>query len=59
MNVPGNDVVTDVISPGGGGSHDKSDGPTVLYLILHYFGKNYYINNIWRKERVECTELEN
>ncbi len=25
MNVPGDNVVTDVISPGGGGSHDKSD----------------------------------
>jgi hypothetical protein len=30
MNVPGDNVVTDVISLGGGGSHDKSDGPTVL-----------------------------
>ncbi len=30
MNVPGDNVVTDVISPGGGGSHDKSNGPTVL-----------------------------
>ncbi len=30
MNVPGDNVVTDVISPGGGGSHDKSDGPTVF-----------------------------
>ncbi len=30
MNVPGDNVVTDVISPGGGGFHDKSDGPTVL-----------------------------
>ncbi len=30
MNVPGDNVVTDVILPGGGGSHDKSDGPTVL-----------------------------
>jgi hypothetical protein len=30
MNVPGDNVVPDVISPGGGGSHDKSDGPTVL-----------------------------
>jgi hypothetical protein len=30
MNVPGDNVVTDVISPGGGGSHDKSDRPTVL-----------------------------
>jgi hypothetical protein len=30
MNVPGDNVVTDLISPGGGGSHDKSDGPKVL-----------------------------
>ncbi len=30
MNVPGDNVVTDAISPGGGGSHDKSNGPTVL-----------------------------
>jgi hypothetical protein len=30
MNVPGDNVVTDVISPGGGGSHDKSNGPTIL-----------------------------
>ncbi len=30
INVPGDNVVTDVISPGRGGSHDKSNGPTVL-----------------------------
>jgi hypothetical protein len=30
MNVPGDNVVNDVISPGGGGSHDKSDRPTVI-----------------------------
>jgi hypothetical protein len=30
MNVPGDNVVTDEISPGEGGSHDKSNGPTVL-----------------------------
>jgi hypothetical protein len=30
MHVPGDNVVTDVISPGGGGSHDKNDGPTML-----------------------------
>ncbi len=29
MNVPGDNVVTDVLSPGGDGSHDKSNGPTV------------------------------
>jgi hypothetical protein len=30
MNVSGDNVATEVISPGGGGSHDKSNGPTVL-----------------------------
>jgi hypothetical protein len=30
MNVPSDSVVSDVISPGGGGPHDKSNGPTVL-----------------------------
>ncbi len=30
MNVPGYNSVTDVISPGGDGSHDKSNGSTVL-----------------------------
>jgi hypothetical protein len=30
MNVPGDNFVTDVIPPGGGGSQYKSDGPTVL-----------------------------
>ncbi len=30
MNVPGDNVVTDVIPPGGGGSQYKSDGPAVL-----------------------------
>jgi hypothetical protein len=30
MTVPGDNVVADVISPRGGGSHDESDGPTVL-----------------------------
>jgi hypothetical protein len=30
MNVPGDNVVTDVTSPGGGGSHDKRNGSTVL-----------------------------
>jgi hypothetical protein len=30
MNVPGDNVVTDVVSPEGDRSHDKSNGPTVL-----------------------------
>ncbi len=29
MNVPGDNVVNDVIPPGGGGSQYKRDGPTV------------------------------
>jgi hypothetical protein len=29
MNVPGDNVVTDMIPPGGGGSQYKSEGPTV------------------------------
>ncbi len=33
MNVPGDNFVTYVISPGGGGSHDDSNGPTVLPSI--------------------------
>ncbi len=39
MNVPDDNVVTDVISPGGGGSHDKSDGPTVLQSNYPLSGK--------------------
>jgi hypothetical protein len=39
MNVPGDNVVTDVIPPGGGGSHDKSDGPTVLPSNYSLCGK--------------------
>ncbi len=30
MNVPGDNIVTDVIPPGGSGCQYKSDGPTVL-----------------------------
>ncbi len=30
MNVPGDNVVTDVIPSGGGGCQYKNDGPTVL-----------------------------
>jgi hypothetical protein len=39
MNVPGDNVVTDVISPGGGGSHEDSDGPTVLPSYSPLSGK--------------------
>ncbi len=57
MNVPGDNVVTDVISLVGGGSCDKSDGPTVSQSDSPLIRK--YINNIWRKERAESTGLEN
>ena len=30
INVPGDNIGTDLISPGEGGSDDNSDGPTVL-----------------------------
>ncbi len=39
MNVPNDNVVTDVISLGEGGSHDKSDGPTVLPSNSLFCGK--------------------
>ncbi len=39
MNVPGDNVVTDVISPGGDGSHDKSNRPTVLPFNSPLSGK--------------------
>jgi hypothetical protein len=39
MNVPGDNVVTDVIPPGGGGCQYKSDGPTVLPSNSPLYGK--------------------
>jgi hypothetical protein len=39
MNVPGDNVLTDVISPGGGIPHDKSNGSTVLPSISPLSGK--------------------
>ncbi len=40
MNLPGDNVVTDVISPGGSGSHDKSNWPTVLSSNSPLSGKS-------------------
>jgi hypothetical protein len=40
MNVLGDNVVTDVISPGGGGSHDKIDGSRVLPSDFPLSGKS-------------------
>ncbi len=39
MNVPGDNIVNDVIRPGGGGSQYKSDGPTVLPSNSLFCGK--------------------
>ncbi len=39
MNVPGDNVVTDVISPGGDGAHEKNNGPTVLPFNSPLSGK--------------------
>jgi hypothetical protein len=58
MNVPGDNVVTDVIPPEGGRSQYKVMDLQCYHLILHYVGKHYFINNIWRKKRVESTGLE-
>ena len=59
MNVPGDNVVTDVIPPGGGGSHDKSDGPTVLPSNSPFCGKTLLYQQYLEKKRVESTGLEN
>jgi hypothetical protein len=47
MNVLGDNVVTDVISPGGGGSHDKSNGPTVLPSNSPLSGKTLLYHYEW------------
>jgi hypothetical protein len=51
MNVPGDNVVTDVISPGGDGSHDKSNGPTVLPSNSPLSGKTLLYQNDLEKEK--------
>jgi hypothetical protein len=51
MNVPGDIVVTDVISPGGGGSHDKSDGPTVLSSNSPLTGKTLLFQHYLEKRK--------
>ncbi len=57
--MPGDNVVNDVISPGRGGSHDKSNGPKVLPSNSPLVGRHYYINMTWRKEKVESRGLAN
>jgi hypothetical protein len=51
MNVPGNNVVTNVIPPGGGGSQYKSDGPTVLPSDSPLCGKTLLYQQYLEKEK--------
>ncbi len=50
MNVPGDNVVTDVIFTGGGGSHEKGDGPTVLPSNSSLCGKTLLYQQYLEKE---------
>jgi hypothetical protein len=59
MNVPGDNIVTDVISPRGGGSHDKSDGPTVLPSNYPLSGKTLLYQQNLEKGKGVSTGLEN
>ena len=56
MNVPGDNVVTDVIPPGGGDLNTKEMDLQCYHLILHYVKKHYYINNIWRKKGLKVQD---
>jgi hypothetical protein len=51
MNVPGDNVVTDVFSPGGGGFHDKSDGPTLLPSNSSLCGKTLLYQQYLEKRK--------
>ncbi len=51
MNVPGDNVVTDVIPPGGGGCQYKSDGPTVLPSNSPLYGKTLLYQQYLEKEK--------
>ncbi len=51
MNVPGDNVITDVIFPRGDGSHDKSDGPTVLPSNSPLCGKTLLYQQYLEKEK--------
>ena len=47
INVPDDNIGTDVISPGEGGSDDKSDGPTVLPSNPPLSGKGTNVSTIF------------
>jgi hypothetical protein len=51
MNVPGESVVTDVISPGGSGFHDKIDGPIVLPSNSSFSGNTLLYQQYLEKEK--------
>jgi hypothetical protein len=51
INVPGDNVVTDVIPPGGGGSQYKSDGLTVLPSNSSLCGKTLLYQQYLEKEQ--------
>ncbi len=59
MNVPGDNDVTDVIPPGGGGSQYTSDGSTVLPSNFPLCGKTLLYQQYLEKEKGESTGLEN
>jgi hypothetical protein len=51
MNVPGDNVVTDVIPPGGSGCQYKSDGPTVFPSNSPLCGKTLLYQQYLEKEK--------
>ncbi len=51
MNVPDDNVVTDVIPPGGGASQYKSDGPTVLPSNSPLCGKTLLYQQYLEREK--------
>ncbi len=51
MNVPGDNVVPDVIPPQGGGSQYKSDGPTVLPSNSSLCGKTKLYQQYLEKQK--------
>jgi hypothetical protein len=59
MNVPSDYVVTDVISSRGGGSNDKSDGPTVLPSNSPLSGKTLLYQQYLEIGKGVNTGLEN
>ena len=57
-NVPGDNVVTDMIPSGGGGSQYKSDGPTVLPSNSPLCGKTLLYQQYLEKEKGEKISIK-